>query len=226
MKVLYEDNHIIVVNKPAGLLSQKDKTGDDSIIEKIKGYIKAKYNKPGNVFLGSVHRLDRPTAGVMVFAKTSKAHSRLNKTLKSGGFHKKYYTILEGMIQEGSGELIHYLIKNNRKNIVKAYKKKVAGSKKAILQYKIIGIVNGFTLVDINLLTGRSHQIRSQFSKDFFPIVGDIKYGSKLILEDKSICLHSYSLGFEHPVKKEFVHFTTLPDFRNPYWKLFANLIE
>ncbi len=226
MNIIYEDNHIIVVEKPPGVLSQKDKTGDASLIQIIKDYIKVKYNKPGNVFLGSVHRLDRPTGGVMVFAKTSKALTRLNNTMKSDGFNKKYYAIVEGVIEQGGGELVHYLVKNTQKNIVSAYKKEQPGSKKAILKFNTIGILNGLTLVDIDLKTGRSHQIRTQLREEFYPIVGDKKYGSKTVLKDKSICLHSYNLSFIHPVKKELMSFNAFPDFNNQYWKIFANLIE
>ena len=226
INILYEDNHIIVVNKPAGILSQKDKTGDDSIIEILKDYIKKKYNKPGNVFLGSVHRLDRPTSGIMVFARTSKALTRLTVSIRHKEFDKKYYAILEGKMSVKSGRLIHYLIKDSKKNIVKAYNDIVANSKKAELEFSLLSIINNFSLVDIHLISGRSHQIRSQFRKKFFPVVGDFKYGSRVKIPDRSICLHSYSLSFVHPVRKERMSFRSLPDFDKCFWEKFVKIIS
>ena len=223
--LIYEDNHILVVNKPASVLSQKDKTNDDSIIEIIKDYIKKEYNKPGNVFLGSVHRLDRPTSGVMVFAKTSKALTRLTVSMKAKEFDKKYYAILDGKMNVESGRLVHYLVKDNRQNTVKAYPKPVKNGKKAELEYNVIGVVENFSLVDIHLITGRSHQIRAQFSKAFYPIAGDYKYGSRTKVNDRSICLHCHSLSFIHPVKKEKMNFTALPDFNNCIWKKFIKIL-
>jgi len=221
VRILFEDNHIIVVGKPIGLLSQKDKTGDDSIIEILKEYIKIKYNKPGNVFLGSVHRLDRPTSGVMVFARTSKALSRLTIALKEKAFSKKYYAILEGKVGESSGKLVHYLLKNTRSNVVNAYKKEVKGSKKSILEYNNMAVIDGFSLLDIHLLTGRSHQIRAQLSTEFYPIYGDKKYGGNKGVKDRKICLHCYSLSFIHPVKKEPMSFNLRPDKGNCIWNVF-----
>ena len=220
--ILYEDNHLLVVSKPAGMLSQKDKTGDDSIIEVLKEYIKQKYNKPGNVFLGSVHRLDRPTSGVMVFARTSKALTRLTKALKAKDFKKKYYAILEGRINSKQGELTHYLIKDTKRNYVKAHTNLVVNSKKAVLHYKVVSVEHNLTLADIELMTGRPHQIRSQLSKEFYPILGDTKYGSHTSFSDRNFCLHSYFLELTHPVKNERLIFNTLPDLNNCLWKKFS----
>ncbi len=223
--ILYEDNHVIVVNKPAGILSQKDKTNDDSILEIVKDYIKITYNKPGNVFLGLVHRLDRPTSGVMVFARTSKALTRLTVSLKAKEFDKKYYAILDGKMNIKSGELIHYLVKDNIHNVVKAYPKPVNNSKKAELKFNLIGVIEDLSLVNIHLITGRSHQIRSQFSKAFYPVAGDFKYGSRTKIKDRSICLHCHSLSFIHPVKKERMVFTSMPDYDKCLWKKFIKIL-
>ncbi len=226
VSILYEDNHIIVVNKPAGILSQKDKTNDDSIIEILKNYIKTKYNKPGNVFLGSVHRLDRPTSGVMVFARTSKALTRLTVSMKAKEFNKKYYAIIEGVMKKKSGKLQHFLVKDNKLNVVTAFKNKINGGKKAELEFYLLGVIDNLSLVDIRLITGRSHQIRAQFSNEFYPVVGDFKYGSNLKIQDRSICLHSYSLSFVHPVKKELMNFISPPDYNKCFWKKWAKYLR
>lgn len=221
VEIIFEDNHLLVVNKPSGILSQKDKTGDDSIIEILKQYIKIKYHKPGEVFLGSVHRLDRPTSGVMVFARTSKALSRLTISLKNKEFNKKYLAVLEGFVSDSKGRLEHYLLKDQRLNIVKSYKNVIPGSKKAELEFKVINRKNDLSLLEIKLLTGRPHQIRTQFSKEYFPILGDIKYGSKKNFRNRNFYLHSYSLEFPHPTKKEILIFNHLPNFNDFIWKLF-----
>ncbi len=226
ISILYDDNHILVVNKPNGLLSQKDNTGDDSIIEILKEFIKEKYNKPGNVFLGSVHRLDRPTSGVMVFAKTSKALTRLTVALKNKEFDKRYFAIVEGKIREFEGRLTHFLIKNTRKNTVSAFAQPKNGAKKAVLAYKLLSIYGEYSLLDINILTGRPHQIRVQLREELSPIYGDIKYGAKFRKGDKNICLHCHSLSFEHPIKKERMTFNALPDFNNCIWNYFIKYLS
>ncbi len=226
INVLFEDNHIIVVNKPSGVLSQKDDTGDDSILEMVKAYIKEKYNKPYNVFLGLVHRLDRPASGVMVLAKTSKALTRLNNSLRDKGFEKKYYAIVEGMPQQSSGQLRHHIKKDKAKNRVKLYDVPTKGAKEAILNYNVLYREGNYSLIDVDLITGRPHQIRSQLAQISVPIVGDLKYNSKVRVEDKSICLHCYRLKIMHPVKKEFMIFNGLPDFSGCLWRIFKkNLI-
>ena len=219
--IVYEDNHIIVVNKPAGMLSQGDKTGDSSIIDILKEYIKIEYNKPGNVFLGSVHRLDRPVSGLMVFARTSKALTRLTQAMKERKIHKRYYAIVEGTITKSKGKLIHFLDKDRRKNIVRAYSKERNNTKRAELNYEVKAIVDGYSLVDVQLLTGRPHQIRVQLVTEFFPIAGDIKYGSEHRDFNKDICLHSYKLEFVHPVRKNKMVFTLLPDAGKCIWAKF-----
>ena len=226
VEIIFEDNHILVVNKPSGILSQKDKTGDDSIIEILKHYIKIKYNKPGDVFLGSVHRLDRPTSGVMVFARTSKALTRLTTSLRNNEFNKRYLAILEGNVYDPQGKLSHYLVKDNRLNKVKAYKNDIQGSKKAELEFKVLNRKNDMSLLKVTLLTGRPHQIRTQFSKEYFPILGDIKYGSKKNFRNRSFYLHSFSLEFPHPTKKDLLIFKHLPNLDNFIWSMFKENLK
>lgn len=221
VKIIFEDNHILIVNKPAGMLSQKDKTNDNSILEILKDYIKEKYNKPGNVFLGSVHRLDRPASGIMVFAKTSKALTRLTTSLRDEEFDKKYLAVVERSKTKEEETLEHYLLKDEEKNIVKAYDKQVQGSKKAKLSYKFIGTVDGLSLLEIKLFTGRSHQIRSQLKASIAPICGDLKYGAKINTGNFIIYLHAYKLGLKHPVTKAFMEFEELPLFEDPIWSKF-----
>ena len=219
--ILYEDNHILVVNKPAGMLSQGDKTGDDSILDVLKAYIKEKYHKPGNVFLGSVHRLDRPVSGVMVFARTSKALTRLTKALKERKIKKRYYAIVEGVVKDTEGKLVHHLLKDKGNNTVKAFAREGKNTKEAALNYKVKGVAGGFTLLDIDLITGRPHQIRVQLAAALFPIAGDVKYGSKHRFADKNICLHSYNLSFMHPVRKEEMNFVYYPGASRCIWERF-----
>ena len=226
IKILYDDNHILVVNKPNGMLSQKDNTGDDSIIEILKEFIKQKYDKPGNVFLGSVHRLDRPTSGVMVFAKTSKALTRLTVALKNKKFEKKYYAIVEGKVREFEGRLEHYLLKNNKKNTVSAYSFPKERAKKAVLEYKVLNIYGEYSLLDIKIITGRPHQIRVQLKEELFPISGDLKYGAKFKKGEMDLCLHCHSLSFAHPVKKENMVFRSLPDFDKCVWNYFIKYLS
>lgn len=205
LQVLYEDNHIIAVNKRAGDIVQGDKTGDKPLSEIVKEYLKDKYKKEGNVYLGVPHRLDRPTTGIVVFAKTSKVLPRLNKMFsEKDEIQKKYWAIVEKRKKIPESEtLIHWLVRNESKNISKAFDNQVNESKKAELKYNILKELDNFYLVEIQLLTGRHHQIRCQFSKIGLPIKGDIKYGAKRTNKDASINLHAREISFIHPVKKE-----------------------
>lgn len=203
MEVLYEDNHIIVINKASSEIVQGDKTGDTPLSEKIKVFLKEKYNKPGNVYLGVVHRLDRPTSGVVLFSKTSKALPRLNKMFKDGEVDKRYWAIVKNKPKAMSGRLTHYLVRNTRQNKSYAYDQEQPESKKAELEYQVIGYSDNYYLIEINLLTGRHHQIRSQLSKIGCPIKGDLKYGFPRSNSDGSISLHARYLSLIHPVSKE-----------------------
>lgn len=203
LQVLYEDNHLIVINKRPGDIVQGDKTGDTPLSEVVKEYLKEKYNKPGNVYLGVVHRLDRPTSGLVVFAKTSKALPRLNKLFSEKKAHKTYWAIVKQTPPKKEDTLIHWLKRNPKQNKSYAYDKEVQDSKKAILDYRIIKSLNNFLLLEIDLKTGRHHQIRSQLSSIGCPIKGDLKYGFPRSNKDASIHLHARRLEFSHPVKKE-----------------------
>ncbi len=208
LQVLYEDNHVIIINKRAGDIVQGDKTGDKPLSDVVKEYLKDKYNKPGNVFLGVVHRLDRPTTGIIVFAKTSKALPRLNKLFSQKEVKKTYWAIVKNPIEKQQDTLIHWLKKNPKNNKSTAFDKEVEDSKKAILHYKVIHELDNYSLFEINLETGRHHQIRTQLSKMGFPIKGDLKYGFSRSNKDASINLHSRQIEFVHPVKKEIIIIT------------------
>ena len=182
MTVVYEDNHIIIVNKTASEIVQGDKTGDTPLSETVKQYLKEKYSKPGNVFIGVTHRLDRPVSGLVVFAKTSKALSRLNEMFKNSEVKKTYWAVVKNLPREEEGELVNYLVRNEKQNKSYAYDKEVPGSKKAILHYRLIGQSQNYYLLEIDLKTGRHHQIRCQLAKMGCPIKGDLKYGSPLSL--------------------------------------------
>ena len=205
MTVVYEDNHIIVVNKTASEIVQGDKTGDTPLSETVKQYLKEKYNKPGNVFLGVTHRLDRPVSGLVVFAKTSKALSRLNDMFRNGEVKKTYWAIVRNRPQELEGELTNWLVRNEKQNKSYAYDKEVKDSKKAVLCYKTIGHSQNHHLLEVDLKTGRHHQIRCQLAKMGCPIKGDLKYGSPRSNPDGSICLHARRIAFVHPVSKESI---------------------
>ena len=205
MTVIYEDNHIIIVNKTSSEIVQGDKTGDTPLSEIVKQYLKEKYNKPGNVFIGVVHRLDRPVSGIVLFAKTSKALPRLNEMFKNGEVKKTYWAIVKNCPAQPEGELVHYLVRNEKQNKSYAYDKEVKDSKKAILDYKLIGRSQNYYLLEVNLQTGRHHQIRCQLAKIGCPIKGDLKYGSPRSNPDGSICLHSRKVSFIHPVSKELI---------------------
>ena len=187
MIVVYEDNHIIVVNKTSSEIVQGDKTGDTPLSEMVKQYLKEKYNKPGNVFIGVTHRLDRPVSGLVVFAKTSKALPRLNEMFRNGEVKKTYWAIVKECPKETEGELVHYLVRNEKQNKSYAYDKEVKNSKKAVLHYKLIGHSQNYYLLEVDLKTGRHHQIRCQLAKMGCPIKGDLKYGFPLLDEDTII---------------------------------------
>ena len=205
MTVVYEDNHIVVVNKTSSEIVQGDKTGDTPLSEMVKQYLKEKYNKPGNVFIGVTHRLDRPVSGLVVFAKTSKALPRLNEMFRNGEVKKTYWAIVKECPKETEGELVHYLVRNEKQNKSYAYDKEVKNSKKAVLHYKLIGHSQNYYLLEVDLKTGRHHQIRCQLAKMGCPIKGDLKYGSPRSNPDGSICLHARTVQFVHPVSKEMI---------------------
>ena len=205
MKVVYEDNHIIVVNKTSSEIVQGDKTGDIPLSELVKQYLKEKYNKPGNVFVGVTHRLDRPVSGLVIFAKTSKALARLNEMFKNSQVQKTYWAIVKKCPLETEGTLEHYLVRNEKQNKSYAYNTEKAGAKKAILHYKLIGSSDNYYLLEVDLKTGRHHQIRCQLAKIGCPIKGDLKYGFPRSNPDGSICLHARRVCFIHPVSKELI---------------------
>lgn len=205
MNVIYEDNHIIVVNKESGEIVQGDKTGDTPLSDCVKDYLKRKYQKPGNVFLGVVHRLDRPVSGLVVFAKTSKALSRLNEMFRKGEVHKTYWAIVKNAPKEPSGRLTHWICRNEKQNKSYAYNSEVSGSKKAVLDYRLLASGDNYHILEISLLTGRHHQIRCQLSAMGSPIRGDLKYGAQRSNPDGSISLLSRHVEFVHPVSKELV---------------------
>lgn len=216
LELLYEDNHILVAVKPAGILSQSDKTQDPDMLGLIKGYLKEKYNKPGDVYLGLVHRLDRGVGGVMVFAKTSKAASRLSDTIRKKEIAKRYYAILEGVPAQTQGLLRSYLVKDEEKNKVTCVDSDVQNAKEAVLEYELCQVSAGRSLVKIDLHTGRPHQIRVQFSQIGCPVLGDVKYGNNP--KGRSYpALWSYSLTFIHPVKKEEMIFEKNPPHEKPW---------
>ncbi|MBR4845991.1 MAG: RNA pseudouridine synthase [Bacteroidaceae bacterium] len=202
MTVIYEDNHIIVVNKSASEIVQGDKTGDTPLSETVKAYLKEKYQKPGNVFVGVTHRLDRPVSGLVIFAKTSKALSRLNDMFRTSDVHKVYWAIVKNAPKNPQGELVHWLVRNEKQNKSYAYDREVKDSKRAVLRYRTIGHSDNYSLLEVELLTGRHHQIRCQLAKMGCPIKGDLKYGAARSNPDGSICLHARRVSFVHPVSK------------------------
>ncbi|MEJ2883017.1 RluA family pseudouridine synthase [Pedobacter sp. GR22-6] len=220
--ILYEDNHLIAVKKRAGDIVQIDETGDEPLDEQVKKYLAAKYNKPNSAFLGVVHRLDRPVSGVILFAKTSKALERMNAVFKNREVKKTYWAVVRKKPAKAAGTLIHWLIKNPQKNVVTPYNTEVPGSQRCELSYRLIGELNGYYLIEVDPLTGRSHQIRVQLSTMGCPIVGDNKYGYPRGSRKGSICLHARRLQFIHPVKKEPVNiFAKLPV--DGFWENFEN---
>ena len=222
LNVLYEDNHIIIVNKRAGDIVQGDKTGDQPLSEVVKEYIKEKYNKPGNVYLGVVHRLDRPTTGIVMFAKTSKALPRLNKLFLQKDAKKTYWALVKNEPPKAQDTLTHWLKKNPKNNKSYAHINEVKDSKKAVLHYNFLKKLKTYFLIEIELETGRHHQIRSQLSSIGCPIKGDLKYGFDRSNEDASISLHARQLQFIHPVSNETINvIAPLP--KDPVWDACIN---
>lgn len=205
MEIVYEDNHLIIVYKHSGEIVQGDKTGDVPLSEDVKCYLKEKYQKPGNVFLGVVHRLDRPVAGLVVFAKTSKALTRLNKMFRDGEVHKTYWAITKNLPPQPESTLTDWLVRNEKQNKSYAYDHEVPHSKKAILKYRLIGQSDHYCLLEVNLMTGRHHQIRCQLAHMGCPIKGDLKYGAQRSNPDGSICLLAHHVEFVHPVSKQLI---------------------
>ena len=211
MDIVYEDNHLIIVNKSAGELSQSDYTKDLSLVDKVKNYIKTKYKKPGNVYLGLVNRLDRPTSGLVIFSKTSKSLARMNKLLKERKIKKIYHAVTEKSPNPKKGTLINFLKKNQIKNKSFIVNENELKSKKAILHYTLIKKLKNFFLIEIMLETGRHHQIRSQLANIGCVIKGDVKYGAKRANKDKSICLHAKNIEFIHPITKAKISLNANP---------------
>lgn len=223
LHVLYEDNHLLIVNKPGGLLVQGDSTGDETLLDIGKRYLKEKYNKPGNVFLGVVHRLDRPVSGVILMAKTSKALERLNKQFRERKIYKKYWAVVKRRPKKEKDKLVNWLVKNQDKNVVSFYNTAVDGSLKAELNYAVLGKLNDHYLLEVNPVTGRPHQIRVQLSAIGSPIRGDLKYGFRKPNADANINLHAKEIIFEHPIQKEKMRITaSLPE--NDFWEQFLTL--
>ena len=218
-EVLYEDNHIIAVNKKPSDIVQGDKTGDRPLGEFVKDYIKKKYNKPGDVFLGVVHRLDRPVSGVILFARTSKALSRLNELFRSKQVQKTYWAVVKNKPNPTKDILVHYLKKNQQKNKSTAFNREEDGTLKSELSYQLIKSLDNYHLLEVLPKTGRHHQIRVQLSKIGSPIKGDIKYGSDRTNKDASIHLHARKIEFIHPVKKELVSISATPPKKDSIWK-------
>jgi len=220
--ILFEDNHLIAVNKRAGDIVQVDETKDEPLDEMVKKYIAEKYNKPGSAFLGVVHRLDRPVSGVILFAKTSKALERMNAVFKNREVKKTYWAVVRNKPAVPAGTLVHWLVKNPKTNVVTPHLKEVEGSQRAELSYRLLGELGGYYLIEVDPLTGRSHQIRVQLSTLGCPIVGDNKYGYPRGSRKGSICLHARRLQFLHPVKKEPVNiFAKLPV--DGFWERFED---
>ncbi len=220
LTVLHEDNHIIVVMKPQGIPSCGDESGDDNMLEQVRRYVKEKYEKPGNVYIGLVHRLDRPTGGVMVFAKTSKAASRLAEQMRGGDFEKKYLAVLVGTPREPKGTLVNYLKKNPVNNMVYICTQTTDGAKMASLEYSVLEEKGGLCLADIKLHTGRTHQIRVQMAGISHPVYGDMRYGGENAKKG-NLALWAYSLAFTHPVTKERLRFMLEPPAESAPWKNF-----
>jgi len=214
--IIHEDNHLLVVNKPVNLLSQGDKTGDKDMLTLLKQDLKVRYNKPGNVYLGLVHRLDRPVGGVMVFAKTSKAASRLSNQVRTRKFKKIYLAVVRGKPAQAK-RLRHYLAKDTRTNTVSVVSKNAQNAKEAVLEYKVLGSKGDLSLLKINLITGRSHQIRVQFAAEGHPLYGDQKYGVRLNKPGQQIALFCHEITCQHPTLKETMTFTQNPESVHPW---------
>lgn len=221
MDVIYEDNHIIIVSKRAGDIVQGDKTGDTPLSETVKLYIKDTCHKPGDVFLGVVHRLDRPVSGLVVFARTSKALSRLSEMFRTRSVRKTYWAIVGNQPPQSEGTLTHWLTRNPKNNTARAYEREVPGSKQAVLDYRVIARSDRYWLLEVDLHTGRHHQIRCQLAKMGCPIRGDLKYGAPRSLPDGGISLHARRVSFEHPVSHLPID-VTAPVPEEPLWQVFV----
>lgn len=221
MDILYEDNHIIAINKTVSEIVQGDKTGDEPLSETIKRYLKEKYSKPGDVFLGVTHRLDRPVSGVVIFAKTSKALARLNAMFKNKEIRKTYWAIVQTKPKENEGRLEHFLVRNEKQNKSYAYSAEKPNSKKAILSYKLVASSERYHLLEINLETGRHHQIRSQLSAIGCPIKGDLKYGAPRSNTNGGISLHARKVSFIHPVSKLPIEIIASTPEDDKMWQIF-----
>ncbi len=222
LNVLHEDNHLILVNKRVGDIVQGDKTKDKPLSDIVKEYLAEKYNKTGNVYLGVVHRLDRPTSGIVIFAKTSKALERLNKMLRNKEIKKTYLAVVKNKPNKNTDTLINYLIKNPKNNKTTVYNKETPNAKKAILHYKVFKNLDNYTVLEINLETGRHHQIRAQLSAIKSPIKGDLKYGFDRSNKNGGIHLHAYKISFTHPVKKYFLEIISIPK-NDSIWRTVFN---
>ncbi len=225
LQVLFEDNHLIAVNKPAGVPVQGDESGDTTLLDVVSDYIKIKCNKPGDVYIGLVHRVDRPVSGVVLFAKTSKALARMNDIFQSRQVRKTYLAVLTQTPDQLSAKLEHYILKDAEKNKSHAYNKSGKGAKKAVLSYEVIGRFEKFPLLQIDLETGRHHQIRCQMAKIGCPIRGDLKYGAPRSNPNGGINLHSYKLEFEHPVQKTLIEITAPLPTDDTLWREFKSLV-
>jgi 23S rRNA pseudouridine1911/1915/1917 synthase len=223
--MLYEDNHIIVVVKPVNVPTQEDDSRDPDLLTMIKQDLKHRHHKPGNVFLGLVHRLDRPVGGVMVFAKTSKAASRLSDAVRTRSIGKRYTAVVNGKPAQPQGTLRHDLFKDTKTNMVSVVPQGTAGAKEAVLDYRVVGHLEGLSLVEVELHTGRPHQIRVQFAAIDCPLVGDQRYGAHLTKPGQQIALWSTQLSFEHPVTKETMKFSSVPPKAYP-WFLWEDLLS
>ncbi len=223
LKIIFEDNHLLVVEKPINMPTQGDNTGDLDLLTFLKKDLKARYEKPGNVYLGLVHRLDRPVGGVMVFAKTSKAASRLSTQIREGNLEKNYLAVAHGLLKIKSGRLNNYLIKDCRRNIVTVAPDSTSNAKEARLDYEVIGEKEGMSLLEIALGTGRSHQIRVQFAAIGHPLYGDRKYGAQVNRAGEQLALFAFRLRLQHPVSKEYLEFKATPFMTYP-WTVFPKL--
>ncbi|MBI9033254.1 MAG: RluA family pseudouridine synthase [Bacteroidales bacterium] len=223
--MIFEDNHLLIINKAPSEIVQGDKTGDEPMVETLKRFLKEKYNKPGNVYLGVVHRLDRPTSGIVIFAKTSKALPRLNDMLQKHEIQKTYWAVVKNQPPKTEDHLIHYLVRKPEKNKSFAYKREEKNSKKAELIYKQLISSDNYHLLEVKLLTGRHHQIRSQLSSIKCPIKGDIKYGFHTTNKDASIHLHARRIEFIHPVTKEKIQLTAPTPQKDPIWAYFEKTL-
>jgi 23S rRNA pseudouridine1911/1915/1917 synthase len=224
-QIVYEDNHLIIINKKSSEIVQEDKTGDMPLSEKVKNFLKLRDQKPGNVFCGVCHRLDRPVSGIIIFAKTSKALSRMNELFRNKAVTKTYWAVVKNKPPQLKQHLTHYLIKNENANKSKAYEIEKSGSLKAELEYQVLASISNYHLLQINLFTGRHHQIRAQLSAIDCPIKGDLKYGFNRSNSNASIHLHSHHTEFIHPIKLEKISVSCQPDLNDIVWKELVNLL-